>query len=89
MSYVPFAVPLAALAWVVVARPPAGALALAALVALALELPAGLLLSAEGGIECPNGCSTAQDLLQGAFFLALPLTVIILAVAAVVRRVRS
>jgi len=63
-------------------------LAATAAVALLLEVPAGLLLTELGGIECPTRCGTGQDVAQGLFFLGFPLTVLVLLVAALLSRAR-
>jgi hypothetical protein len=74
--------PALATTWAVLARPPSRLLVGLAAATVVIELPAAFLLAGAGGVECPRGCSTEQDLLQGLCFLGLPLTLICLLVAA-------
>ena len=63
-------------------RPASRLLVALAVTVVVAELPVIMLLPAAGGVGCPRGCSTAQDLLLGLCFLALPLTLCSLLVAA-------
>lgn len=82
IEYLPLILPALACTWAMVARPPSRLLLALTALAVAAEVPVALALSNAGGIECPRRCSTEQDLLQGLFFIALPLTVGCLLVAA-------
>lgn len=78
MEYLPLLLPAFTLVGIAARRPgPRTALVLAFAVAL-LMLPAGILLVEAGGIECPRGCSAWNDLLQGLFFLGIPLSALVL-----------
>ena len=70
-------------------RPGSRLLVALAVTAVLAELPAVMLLAGAGGVECPGGCSAAQDLLLGLCFLALPLTLCSLLVAAGLSTSRS
>ena len=77
MEYRPLLIPALVLAGIAARRPlPRTALVLSFAIAL-LMLPAGLLLADAGGIECPRGCSAGHDLLQGLFFVGIPLSALV------------
>ena len=78
----PLILPALVTTWAVLAGPPSRLLLVLAATAVVTEVPAAFLLAAAGGVECPRGCSTEQDLLQGLCFLGLPLTLICLLAAA-------
>ena len=77
MEYLPLLVPIAVLIGFLVVRPGIVASLVVAVVAALLEAPAIALLSSAGGLECPRGCSDAQDLLQVLVFFGLPGLVVV------------